>query len=539
MQLFIEIYGFLNVALRGLILTAQSLTLGGLAFLLLPAPGGAQNGEMVARRARALIFWSAAALCVEETLAAASLGFMLNGTLGLSLEALLNAEAIVIDLLAAILAAVIAFLVRRPRDALRGGALAGLLLLATQVGVTHAASRLDHAAGLYIAEFAHMLGVALWIGGIPYFLIALKEAGIGNRRYVVRRFSTISIAAVAMLLGAGVYMAAVYLGEPSALYGDSYGVMLSAKAALLAGLLLLGGMNFLTGRRLQTDPGGSILRLRRFAEVEIGVGLTALFCAASLTSLPPAVDLPNARANWSEVVERVEPRWPIRLASPDHATLSTSQPRIVDPATPRAYALGEPATPPRNAEDIAWSEYNHHWAGIFVLVMGLLALVEHSRRLAPFARHWPLTFLGLAGFLFLRADEEVWPLGHLGLIESLRDPEIAQHRLMILLIVLFGIFEWRVRLGKLKAAWAPYVFPLTTAIAAGLLLTHSHGLANPKEEMLIEITHTPLALVGVAAGWSRWLELRLDDGPARRAAGLVWPIAFILAGLLLMFYREA
>jgi putative copper resistance protein D len=76
-------------------------------------------------------------------------------------------------------------------------------------------------------------------------------------------------------------------------------------------------------------------------------------------------------------------------------------------------------------------------------------------------------------------------------------------------------------------------------VAAAVLLTHSHGLANPKQEMLIEITHTPLALVGVAAGWSRWLELRLEDGRAQRTAALVWPNCFLLAGLFLLFYREA
>jgi len=159
--------------------------------------------------------------------------------------------------------------------------------------------------------------------------------------------------------------------------------------------------------------------------------------------------------------------------------------------------------------------------------------------LAPAARHWPLVFLGLAAFILLRADEAAWPLGRIGFFESLRDPEIAQHKLAMLLIVAFGLFEWRVRLGKIKEGAAPYVFPIVTAVAAAVLLTHSHGFANPKEEMLIEITHTPLALVGVAAGWSRWLELRLDAGRAQRAVALVWPNCFLLAGLLLLFYREA
>lgn len=38
--------------------------------------------------------------------------------------------------------------------------------------------------------------------------------------------------------------------------------------------------------------------------------------------------------------------------------------------------------------------------------------------------------------------------------------------------------------------------------AAALLLTHSHTLGNVKERLLGELTHAPLALFGVAAGWA-------------------------------------
>ena len=539
MQLFIEIFGFLNVTLRGFILTAQSFTLGGLAFLFLALPEAEGSTERARGWARRALLWSACALCAAEALAAVALVVMLSGTLDLPPAKLLDVDAVVVDIFAALLAAAIAILVRRQdRRSLTLASLAGIALLAIQVGATHAASRPDHVAPLYLAEFAHMLGVGVWIGGLPYFLLALALTDGESRRVVASRFSRMSVYSVITLVGAGVLMAADYLGEPSAIYGSSYGVMLCAKVALLGGLLLLGRMNFLTVRDLRSDPRTPVLPMRRFAEAEIGIGLTALFCAASLTSLPPARDLPNDRATMAEVVDRVAWRWPPLLTSPDHASLSTSIAQATPRETPRAYAPGELPAPPHNAEDIAWSEYNHHWAGLFVLLIGVLALAEHVPLLAPVARHWPLTFIGLAAFLFVRADEEVWPLGHLGLIESLRDPEIAQHKLLMLLIVAFGVFEWRVRLGRLKSAWAAYVFPLTTAAAAGFLLTHSHGLANPKEEMLIEITHTPLALVGVAAGWSRWLELRLDDSPARRVASYVWPIAFVLAGLLLLFYRE-
>ncbi len=70
------------------------------------------------------------------------------------------------------------------------------------------------------------------------------------------------------------------------------------------------------------------------------------------------------------------------------------------------------------------------------------------------------------------------------------------------------------------------------------MLTHSHALANIKDQLLIEMSHVPLALSGIIAGWARWLELRLD-GRASRRAGWVWPIAFIAVGLILLSYREA
>jgi len=534
LQLFIDIYGFLSVTLRGLILAAQALSLGGLAYLTLP--GLAADTGFVGRARRAL-FYCAAALALGEALSGLALMTMLAGTLQLPLPQLLGAAAVRIDLVAAALAAAAAS-VLRTQGSLRLAAALTLALFAVEVGATHAASRLDDSARLYVAELAHLAGAAAWIGGIPFLLLDLRQAAPEARRFIVARFSRIAMGAVALLLGGGIFMAIDYLGEPAALFGTSYGVMLMAKIALLLALLLLGGMNFLTGRRLARDPATSTLRLRRFAEVEIGVGLTVMFCAASLTSLPPARDLLSYRASLEEVVDRVTPRLPIRLDSPDHAALSTSQPSYVEADVARAYAAGEVPAPPRNAEDIAWSEYNHHWAGLFVVAMGLMALAERSPRLAPVARHWPLVFLGLAAFVFLRGDETVWPLGHLGLIESLRDPEIAQHRFFVLLIILFGLFEWRVRLGRAQSAWAPYVFPLTVAIAAAFLLTHSHGLASPKEELLIEITHMPLALVGVTVGWARWLDLRAD-GAVARVAGYIWPTALALAGLMLLFYREA
>jgi len=181
-----------------------------------------------------------------------------------------------------------------------------------------------------------------------------------------------------------------------------------------------------------------------------------------------------------------------------------------------------------------WSEFNHHWAGLFVLAMGLAAIAHRAGVRA--ARHWPLLFVGLAAFLFVRNDPEVWPLGPIGFWESLMQPEILQHRLFMTLAALFGVFEWAVRAGKLPVRPWAYVFPVICAAGGGLLLTHSHAVFSVKEAFLMEVTHAPIGVLGAFAGWARWLELRLPE--AGSTAGRLWPACLTAVGLVLIFYSE-
>jgi putative copper resistance protein D len=549
MATLIDIFGFLSVVIRGAVLVTQSFVVGGIGFLLLMGgiirDLGADRDRLDARL-RHFLFWSALAFVLAELAFVAVQCAALMGTVDLALVDVLGADFALAGLTLAGAGLMCAWVARAPIRGASGLAMAALavLVLIAQATTSHAMARLDDRAPLAVADILHMAGAAIWIGGIPYFLLALTgtQGGIAWRR-IGRRFSLMAMASVAVLLAGGLVMAVIYVGSVDALYGTAYGVMVSTKALMLAGLLFLGGMNFLVVERLRRDPGTSILRLKRFAEVEIGVGLTVLFAAASLTSQPPAVDLTRDRATFAEVVDRFVPQWPVRLSSPDREQLTAYRIEIAREEAakthqplPIAYALGSGVLPPRDAADIAWSEYNHHWAGVAVLVIGLLALGERSG-LAPWARHWPLLFVGLAGFLLFRSDPEVWPLGDIGFFASFRDPEVAQHRVFVMLIAGFGIFEWCVRTGRIRSRRPALVFPLITALAGALLLTHSHALANIKDQLLIEVTHTPLALFGMTAGWARWLELRLDP-PGNRIAGWIWPIAFVLVGVILIIYHE-
>jgi putative copper resistance protein D len=502
--------------------------------------------EAVLRDAVRLPIWGALALVVAEAGRIALDGAVLSTTLGLGLVSVLTADfalaglaKIAASLLLALLLAV--FGARVPRVILL--VLAGVVLAAA-TATTHAAARLVDREILLAATVLHLLGAAIWIGGIPSFIAAL--ARVQERagwRVVGERFSRISMIGVACIVVSAAVMSWYYIGDLQGFYGTAYGVMVGAKIAMFLALLGLGFGNFLTVRRMARDRTAPAGRLRRFAEAEIGIGFSLFFAAASLTSVPPAIDLTQDRVTLAEIAERNTPLMP-RLVSPDHdsLTLPALQAKLdaeaaAQAARPaQAFIPGSGEIAARNAEDIAWSEYNHHWSGLFVLAIGLLALL-HQAGFGP-AKHWPLVFLGLAAFLFVRSDPEVWPLGSIGFFESLRDVEVLQHRFFVLLIVVFGLFEWRVRAGGWQNQRAALVFPLVTAIGGAALLTHSHAIANVKEQLLVELSHTPLALAGIAAGWARWLELRLDP-PESRIAGWVWPACFVLVAAILLLYREA
>ncbi|MBS0559740.1 MAG: CopD family protein [Proteobacteria bacterium] len=550
MTLLIDLFGYLSIILHGLTITAQSVALGGVLFLIFLARPLAHRlgpaGTLLLRDAARLSAWAAAAMALCSAANVALETAALAGTLDLPALGILGAGfavAGIVKTAAALLIAALLF-ARGGRAPLAPLLALVVVALGAAVATTHAAARLDDRLPLALVEALHQLGAAIWIGGIPCFLIALHHAKDGAAwRLAGARFSRMSMAGVACILASGIVMSLLYIGDWQGFYGTAYGVMVGAKIAMFLMLLGLGGMNFLLVERLRADPGTPILRLRRFAEVEIGIGITIFFAAASLTSVPPAVDLTQDRVTWQEIVERNTPEWP-RLRSPDHDVLALPalQAKLDAEAAARAaapqaaFVPGSGAMPPRNADDIAWSEYNPHWAGLFVAAIGLLALANQAG--LRWARHWPLLFLLMAAFLFVRADPEVWPLGEIGFFESLRDVEVLQHRAFVLLIVVFALFEWRVQATGRRDGWTPLVFPLMAAGGGALLLTHSHAIANVKDQLLIELTHTPLALVGVVIGWSRWLELRLNP-PMSRVAGWVWPAGLAIAGCILLLYREA
>src|ERR1700686_292927 len=251
MALLLDIFGFLSVVLRGLVLTAQSFAIGGIVFLVLLARPLRRelgvSGAAAFGRCRRLLLWSAIAFAAFEFLFVLLECLVLSGTVDISLGAAFGADFARFGLIAAAASALAAALARRPLDGFRFAALPvlALVMLLAQAATSHAAAQLAGRAPLMLAALLHMAAAAAWIGGIPYLLLALGAAGgaVAQAR-IGRRFSLIALGAVAVLIAAGTGMAIPYIGSVDAIYGTAYGVMVATKVLLLLFFLSPGGIKY-------------------------------------------------------------------------------------------------------------------------------------------------------------------------------------------------------------------------------------------------------------------------------------------------------
>jgi putative copper resistance protein D len=521
--------GFVDVLLRGLALCGQAAAIGGVLFaLIVLRPALRQRPELAPLLGRLLILVAAgaAALTVGQLLALTVQQIALAGGQSWPVREVLGTAYFQASALRVLIcvALVVGALALRRRPQARGWwpAMVALTvtLAASAAGISHAAARLEHGGALLVLDAVHQYAASAWVGGLMHLATAAYgRTGDAWPALLLKRFSSMALCSVAVLIGAGVGLTVYYVDGLSAFTGTAYGMMVGTKITVMALILVLGALNFFVVRRLPSADPVSLLRLRRFVEVELGLGITVLFAAASLTSLPPAVDVVADRATISEVAVIFTPRVP-----------AFTSPRLEDMPL-------EDREAPRTDADRQWSEFNHNVAGVFVFVMGLLAILNRAGR-APWARHWPLIFFAMAVFLFIRNDPGSWPLGPMGFWESLTYPGELQHKLFVALVLGFGTFEWMVRTRRIRSPRAALVFPILCSVGGALLLTHSHAALNLKAEYLVEVTHAPLGVIAMLVGWGRWLELRLP--PEETALpGRVWSVGLAMVGVLLLLYRES
>jgi putative copper resistance protein D len=547
----VEDFGLLSVILRAIILTLQTLVVGGIFFALLVLTRDGETASSITARTGRWIGRFSLSLAVAGALYIATDSAILSTTTGIAVQGLIGADyflsgLIVIGLSLAIFSVTLRARLRPSPVAL--AALASALMI-DAVFSSHAVSRMDHRVLLSVLTLLHQGAAALWMGGLAFLFLALRDAGLSfaAARAMLGRFATVAMFSVATIVGSGISLSVFYIGSAQALYGTAYGVMVIYKALLLGIIVLVGAVNFSAAREGRFAHS-TITLLRRFSELELAFFLAVLLTAASLTSQPPGIDLVEGRLTASELAIHFKPAFP-PLHHPPLESLA--------PATPLEEMLATPDNQERAAAhtnrdpDLAWSEFEHNWAGIFLVLIGTGGFIS-AFHWGRWARYWPLIFFVLAIFLMVFSDPENWPLGPISYWKSFSDPEVLQHRIFFSLLIVYGVFEIGVQTGRLRQRWAALVFPTMLIFGSCGMLLHSHALGNVRLELLAEISHTMIGVLGFVCGAFRWLEIWLKDDLAhspedRRdprlaravaAAARVWPICLVLIGLVLFNYRE-
>src|SRR5262249_16592264 len=127
--------------------------------------------------------------------------------------------------------------------------------------------------------------------------VASREAGADARPYAVlavRRFSTVALPAMLLIVATGLGNTWVEVGSVPALVGTRYGRLLLVKVALLGGALAIAVLN---RRGLLPELSGdgatvgrpAMARLARFIIWEFGLGLLMLAVAVTLSLTVPGI----------------------------------------------------------------------------------------------------------------------------------------------------------------------------------------------------------------------------------------------------------
>jgi putative copper resistance protein D len=141
------------------------------------------------------------------------------------------------------------------------------------------------------ADFAHLIVAGLWLGALlPLALLLRAPADADDHSTALRRFSTLGLACVAVLLISGTINAWYLVGSAPALIGTPYGQLLLAKLTLVAAMLFLAAINrwYLAPRLVSVADRGAGRRIARNSVIEAMLGLLVITIVAAFGTMIPA-----------------------------------------------------------------------------------------------------------------------------------------------------------------------------------------------------------------------------------------------------------
>jgi copper transport protein len=191
---------------------------------------------------------------------------------------------------------------RRPVWPLVVGIPIAAALLLT-IGLAGHAGTLPPIALNLTADLVHLLGVAVWLGGLIGLVLLAFPATRGTTETdrvgllapVISRFSDFALVAVAVIVASGGLRGYLEIRSIDGLTGTSYGLTLLVKLAAFLPLFALGAINNRwTKPRIERAaaagaPSPQLSTLRRLVTVEVTLGFVVLGITAALVVLAPPI----------------------------------------------------------------------------------------------------------------------------------------------------------------------------------------------------------------------------------------------------------
>ncbi len=147
-----------------------------------------------------------------------------------------------------------------------------------------------------LSDMLHLLAAGAWVGALPALVRLLGSSSrLDDATQAVRRFSTLGLAAVGVLVLSGAINAWFLVGDVDALIATTYGRLLLVKVAVFAEMVALAAMNrmFLTPR-LAAQNGEALRMLRRNAMAETAMGIAVVVIVGVLGITMPGAHHPQA-----------------------------------------------------------------------------------------------------------------------------------------------------------------------------------------------------------------------------------------------------
>ena len=141
-------------------------------------------------------------------------------------------------------------------------------------------------------QWAHLVAVGAWVGGLLWLLIALSHDDPGRGRGLAPRFSKVAGITLAVVAVTGGLRALDEVGAWGLLFDTDFGITLLVKVGLFAALAAVGALS-----RFRHIPKAGAVRvggLRRTLRAEVVIGAAVLGAAAVLASLPPSASVAEA-----------------------------------------------------------------------------------------------------------------------------------------------------------------------------------------------------------------------------------------------------